>query len=157
MQTAALYQRYFSAIARHARRLLGNSQEAEDVAQDTFLRFIKQSLPENERFRLAWLYRVSANLAVDVLRKRKTVANDLVPAALNFSSGLDSNIQFSQTVAALASRVSKDVLRAGLLLHGNRLTQNETAEILGVSERTIRRWMSEFDAAISTFKRETEL
>ncbi len=149
MQTEALYTRYFPLIARHARRLLGNSAEAKDVAQETFLRFLKSQPSGDERLKLAWLYRVSANLAVDCLRKRRIQHLDDVSLTSAFNSAVDATIELTQTVAALTVSVSQDVLRAGLLIHANRLTQPEAAEIFEVSTRTIRRWMDEFEQAVA--------
>jgi RNA polymerase sigma-70 factor, ECF subfamily len=68
----AMVERYLQRIAGFSQRLLGSATEAEDVAQDTFLKLW------TEASRLAhhakpgtWLYRVAHNLCIDRLRKRR--------------------------------------------------------------------------------------
>ncbi len=59
-------------IYRLALKMLGNSQDAEDILQNTFLKAI-QSLPKFEgRSSLStWLYRIAVNESLMVIRKRK--------------------------------------------------------------------------------------
>lgn len=73
--TAALgefVRRYQQDVLRLAYRLLGNWPDAEDVAQDVFLRVWRGA----ERYRggtniRAWLYRIVVNLVLDESRKRR--------------------------------------------------------------------------------------
>ena len=56
-----------------ATRMLGDRSEAEDVAQETFLRLWRQapSWRRGEARLDTWLYRVALNLCTDRLRKRR--------------------------------------------------------------------------------------
>ena len=54
-------------------RITGNSADADDIVQDTFLRLAEQPPPDLERTPRAWLTRVAVNLARDSLRRRKRV------------------------------------------------------------------------------------
>lgn len=56
----------------HALRVLGDQAEAEDVAQDALMRLwkIAPDWREGEAKVTTWLYRVTANLCTDRLRKR---------------------------------------------------------------------------------------
>lgn len=53
-------------------RMVGNKHEAEDIAQEAFIRaYINiQSYDENRKFS-TWLYRIATNLAIDRMRKKK--------------------------------------------------------------------------------------
>lgn len=53
-------------------RMIGNKHEAEDLAQEAFIRaYINiQSYDENRKFS-TWLYRIATNLAIDRMRKKK--------------------------------------------------------------------------------------
>lgn len=56
-----------------ASRLLGDADEARDIAQESFLRIWKQAASwrsEQARFD-TWLHRVALNLCYDRLRRRK--------------------------------------------------------------------------------------
>ena len=83
---AALVDRHRREIELHCYRMLGSLEEAEDVAQETFLRaWSKLALFRFEgraSFR-AWLYRIATNAALDVLdrRARRVLPADLGPSA----------------------------------------------------------------------------
>ncbi|ATP42162.1 RNA polymerase sigma factor SigW [Solibacillus sp. R5-41] len=53
-------------------RMLGNKQEAEDIAQEAFIRaYINlHSYDQNRKFS-TWLYRIATNLCIDRIRKKK--------------------------------------------------------------------------------------
>ena len=59
-------------VLRTAFRILGNWADAEDVAQEVFLRLHKNGLKfENEAAAGGWLYRVTVNLCVDRTRSQR--------------------------------------------------------------------------------------
>lgn len=64
-----------------ARRMLGSNAEAEDVAQEAFLRLWHQAENwEGGRARIStWLYRVTVNLSIDRLRARREEATEEPP------------------------------------------------------------------------------
>jgi RNA polymerase sigma factor (sigma-70 family) len=63
---AQLYQRYFDRVYDFLARMLRNRTEAEDVAQDTFIRAMNGlgGLQDASRFR-AWLFTIARNLALN--------------------------------------------------------------------------------------------
>ena len=73
-QLLATYQ---GPLIRYAYRMVHNRQVAEDVVQESFLRFVQRPLEYGEpRQRVAWFYRVVHNLCVDWL-KRETKRADI--------------------------------------------------------------------------------
>lgn len=69
---AELYERYFDKIYRYCVFKIGNRAEAEDMAQQVFLKAAKsissfkwRNIPFS-----AWLYRIAHNQIVDYLRKK---------------------------------------------------------------------------------------
>jgi RNA polymerase sigma-70 factor, ECF subfamily len=53
-------------------RMLGNRQEAEDVAQETFLRVYANLDNYDPQYKFStWIYRIASNLSIDAIRKRK--------------------------------------------------------------------------------------
>lgn len=72
-----LVERYQGLVYTLAKRMLGQPQDAEDVAQEAFLRAWK-ALPA---FRMdacfsTWLYRLTVNAATDLMRRRKKEQGD---------------------------------------------------------------------------------
>lgn len=59
-------------IYQHCYRMLGNVHEAEDIAQEAFIRaYINIDSYDEKRKFSTWLYRIATNLTIDRLRKRK--------------------------------------------------------------------------------------
>lgn len=56
-------------LVRYAARLLGDRERAEDVVQDTFMRFMAQNPEAVDGHAVEWLFTVCRNRALDVLRK----------------------------------------------------------------------------------------
>jgi RNA polymerase sigma-70 factor (ECF subfamily) len=71
---AELVELYKDKIYQVAYRLVGNAQEAEDVAQETFLRVYANLGHYDPAYKFStWVYRIATNLSIDLLRKRKLV------------------------------------------------------------------------------------
>ena len=56
-------------LTRYATRLLGDADRAQDVVQDTFVRFMAQSQEAVNGHAVEWLFTVCRHRALDVLRK----------------------------------------------------------------------------------------
>jgi RNA polymerase sigma-70 factor (ECF subfamily) len=69
---ARLVDAYSGPIYRLGLRMLGNPQDAEDVLQNTFLNVLTHISDFEGRSSVAtWLYRIAANEALMLIRKRK--------------------------------------------------------------------------------------
>ena len=81
---AALFQAHKRQVYRRALRLMGNAADAEDVTQEVFIKAMR-SPPLEGREQVAWLYRVTTNHCLDVLRgrgRRRELMDEVVkPAA----------------------------------------------------------------------------
>jgi RNA polymerase sigma-70 factor (ECF subfamily) len=81
----ALFRRVYPSLFRYLHRLTGDTDAADDMAQEAFVRLLGRSLPEDEA-RL-WLFTVATNLFRDRARMAKRrerimAANPWRPAAL---------------------------------------------------------------------------
>ncbi|ADU28457.1 RNA polymerase sigma factor SigW [Evansella cellulosilytica] len=67
-----LVELYKDKVYQIAYRMLGNVHEAQDVAQEAFLRaYVNiESYDTNRKFS-TWLFRIATNLAIDRIRKKK--------------------------------------------------------------------------------------
>lgn len=75
---AKLLQKYRRQVYTLTMRMLGQEQDAEDAAQDAFIRAFQslESCDPNRPF-LRWIYRIGYNLCVDRYRRRRHVTISL--------------------------------------------------------------------------------
>src|SRR5204863_2789322 len=67
-----LVDRHSRTVFRLAFRMTGNEHDAEDVVQESFLRAYKQLGRFESRANFGtWLYRITANCAVDMMRAKQ--------------------------------------------------------------------------------------
>ena len=72
---AVLVERYKDAVQNLAYRMLGNATEAEDVAQETFVRAYTQLATYKSLHKFStWLLSIASHLAIDQLRRRRFLA-----------------------------------------------------------------------------------
>lgn len=65
----ALFLAHYEGVYRLLYRIVGAREDAEDLAQETFLRLTRQRFPAGRVHNVrAWLYRVATNLAYNLLR-----------------------------------------------------------------------------------------
>jgi RNA polymerase sigma-70 factor (ECF subfamily) len=68
-----LVERHSRSVFRLAFRLTGNEHDADEVVQESFIRAHRRLTRFEARSTFStWLYRITANCAVDLLRARKT-------------------------------------------------------------------------------------
>lgn len=67
---ADLYARTSAPLTRYLRRLTGNLAIAEDLLQESYLRFLSQPrIPQDEAHRKNYLFKIGTNLARDHFRR----------------------------------------------------------------------------------------
>ncbi len=71
----ALYQQNQSALLRFLRFRLGDSSEAEDIAQDAYHNLIRSESTERLENPRAYLFQTAANLALNRIRKLRRHTN----------------------------------------------------------------------------------
>jgi RNA polymerase sigma-70 factor (ECF subfamily) len=65
-----LFLEQYARVVGIAHRVLGDTHEAEDVAQEVFSSFYRQHKPDAP-YAAAWLYRAAAHTALNVVRGRR--------------------------------------------------------------------------------------
>ncbi len=156
MNLEEAYQAYFPRILEKCRRMLPNLGDAEDVAQETFVRLWQARLQDAQPQRvMAWVYRTSTYLAIDRLRRRRTAAEVPCEEALQriaTAVPLEREVAERDALAQLVGQLPADELEAVFLHRLDRLTQPELAEVLQVSERTVRRLLSRFEQRLEALR-----
>lgn len=107
-------------MRRIAYRMLGDATEAEDVAQEAFLRLWQHAARWRDTGSGigAWLCRVTTNLCLDRLRRRRTVSDEGVPERADEAPNADALIEEDQARAAVVRCIDalSDRQRAAIVL-----------------------------------------
>lgn len=111
---AELVRRYHRKVSGYCLFMLKNHSEAEEAAQDVFVKAYRSlgKFKGNSAF-ATWLYRITANHCLDILRKR-TRHKTLSLEALMEAGGDNINSLFSAPDKAAAGMENKDL--AGKIL-----------------------------------------
>ena len=130
-------------IARFAERFLGNASEAEDVAQETFLKlwtaaasFTPQAKPST------WLFRIAHNLCIDRYRKRRDEGPLDQHAGADRPSGLFARKQTSEAVQRALAELPDRQRAAITLVHYEGMAAQEAAGVLEVSVEALESLLS---------------
>ena len=131
-----LFRTYHPALVRYLTRRLGDRDWAEEVAQETFLRALRQDRLTSER---SWIFAVATNLVRDEARKEERRRRHLTLLAAEErerESEMPTPTVERMQEAALARR-AVDALaerdRLALLMREEGLSYPEIAEALGLS------------------------
>jgi len=131
-------------VLRTAFRILGNWADAEDVAQEVFLRLHRNGLAfANDAAAGGWLYRVTVNLCLD--RTRSVRPSQELPELVSKERSGEAAVLLEEKkerlMTALAMLPPKE--RAAVVLREiEGLSTAEVAEVLGSSEVTVRSQIS---------------
>lgn len=149
---AALVSDHEKTVLRTAWRLVGNAEDARDIAQEVFLR-LHHNLGrlDPERGLGAWLYRVTVNLALTALRRRKRRPESSREGSQLSAAGTTGKPeQERRSDAADARRLLAPVLeklsdkeRAAVILRDlEGLDMKDVARALGCRQVTVRSYLS---------------
>jgi RNA polymerase sigma-70 factor (ECF subfamily) len=136
-----LYGRYAPLVYSCAHRILGREADAWDAVQEVFSRLLES----NTRFRgearpMTYLYRATTNVCLNLLRARclREPTNASEPSALE-PSAEPGEVEARDFIRALATQLSERACQVAILYYLDRLTQDELADVLGLSRKTIQR------------------
>jgi RNA polymerase sigma-70 factor, ECF subfamily len=138
----SIFHTYYGRVFALAYRLVGSAQEAEDIAQEAFLRLYLRPLPSGREHNVAgWLLTVAANLGYNRLRsgrRRQERENRLASTA-----GQAEDPDEAVVTADVADRVRKTLSRLPerqaqiLLLRHSGLSYAEVATAMKVAPGSV--------------------
>lgn len=138
----ALTVRHTPRVLGHAYRILGDRAEAEDVTQEALLRLwrIAPEWRAGEAKVSTWLYRVTANLCTDRLRRRRTTGLDEMPEMVDEGPAVDQTMQQqarSEALQAALMLLPERQRQAVVLRHIEGLGTPEIGTIMDLGPRAV--------------------
>jgi RNA polymerase sigma-70 factor (ECF subfamily) len=141
-------------VLRTAYRLLGRVEDAQDAAQEVFLRLLK-NLHRIEGDPQAWLYRVTVNICNDRYRRRPLVMEldtEFLDSAPNPERALEIEERKRLLMDGLQTLPERE--RAAVVLRDiEDLSTREVAAILSVEEVTVRSHISSARVKLAKYVR----
>ena len=136
-----LFERYAPVVHRRARAIVGRDADAWDVVQEVFEKMLTQAQTFRAEARpMTWVYRITTNVALNHLRSRglrEPGHDDAVSSEASHDT--QSFYEARETVRRLQSTLDERELAVVALLVFDGLTQEEIADTLGLSRKTIGR------------------
>lgn len=138
-----LMRRYKRPIVNFVYRLLGNAEDADDIAQEVFVR-VYQNLdtyrPETKFS--TWLFALARNAAIDRLRWRARHPTEPIEsapqvAALSATADEASAREIGEQIAAAVAKLPEDQRTALVLAEYQGLSYAEIAGVMHCSERSV--------------------
>ncbi len=132
-----LLQQNLPVIHQYANRMLDNSAEAADVAQEVFIRFWRKSKTfDPKKAKLStWLHQIAHNLCMDYFRKQSRLTeleNREEPTSALLENDLDQE-QRTEYMKLLISNLPERQRSALILCHYQGLSNKQAATILDIS------------------------
>jgi RNA polymerase sigma factor (sigma-70 family) len=145
----ATFKRYYPLVYQLAYRCIGERDEAEDIAQEVFLRFYRvppHATSEGEQ--RAWLCRIATNLSLNALRTRQRRTHHEEQAGeikrLEMSGDASHSNPEQQVLAAEQAAIARTILaemperqQSYLLLRSVGLSYSEIAQATGVAPASV--------------------
>ncbi len=154
-----LYERFRERVYNVALRVVGNADEASDVLQDVFLLLFRKIHRFREHaFFASWVYRITVNVSLDHLRRRRRAPLPVATEAL--LDGAQDADDLSSPERRLAGRDLQAHIRAALgnlsprlrivivLRYLEGLAYGDIGEILDCSVGTVKSRLNRAHAAM---------
>ena len=130
-----LVREHYPRVLKFLRHLTGSATDAEDLAQQTFLK-AKEALPQfrGECSLSTWFHRIAYHEFTRLLRDRREFARPLPERGIDDSHRSEDAIVLDSALASLPD----EMRMAFLLREVQGLSARETAEVLDIPEGTVR-------------------
>ncbi|NMO15436.1 RNA polymerase sigma factor [Pyxidicoccus fallax] len=141
----ALYRTYGPTLYARCRQILGDDAAAADAAQETFLRLHRhlERAPDASQA-LAYIYRIATNYCLNQIRDGRRRA--LPVAELPEHPGTDTErlLEDRDLARRLIASAPPQMAEVAWLHLADGLTQDEVAQVLGISRRTVVNRLADF-------------
>jgi RNA polymerase sigma-70 factor (ECF subfamily) len=143
-EIAEVYRRHITMVRARARRLLGSAAAAEDVAQDTFMKYLEhRKRGALEQTTATFLYCIATNLSLNRLRderRQRELLSDQGKPDEGSTPTMDARVDVSRILA----QVDDEEAQIAAYYYVDGLEQEEIAQLLDMQRRTVGRRLERF-------------
>lgn len=135
-----LVDRYQKRLFNVALRMLDNAQDAEDVTQTVFFNAFTKLRTYDPRYRFfSWIYRMTVNESLNVIKRRKrTVTLEDEAAIPAPGAAPDHGTEVQDRVGRALMRLSPDDRAVVVLKHFVSFSYEEIADVLEIPVKTVK-------------------
>ncbi len=138
MSVETAIARFSTDVFRLAYTRTGNRNDAEDITQDTFIKYMKETKPfKDENHVKAWLLRVAINSSKNLVGSAWHRKNTSIDVANQMSTMLEEKSEVYYAVLRLPEKYRTVVH----LYYYEGYSVEEIAEILTAKESTVKSWL----------------
>jgi RNA polymerase sigma-70 factor (ECF subfamily) len=152
------YRRYGPALLRKARRLLRNEADASDMVQSLFLELLADGeIPQD----LPYLYRALTYRCLNLLRDAKNRGRLLARENPSLRGPVriapDAYVLGLDALLKLSTQVESAVMETLVYRFVDEMGQEEIAEVMGVSRKTVQNRLARATEALHSLAGEREV
>lgn len=123
----------YDKIYRYCYMRTRNQQTAEDITQETFLRFIETEDYQEMGRRLPYLYTIARNLCIDFYRRREPASLETVADGLLLSQDMADGILLRLNLQQALMELLPEEQELIFLRYVNELSVGQISRIMGIS------------------------
>ena len=155
-----LYRRFGPLVYRRCKKFLIDNEMARDATQEVFVRAMRHATRLiADRECLPWLYRVTTNLCLNVIREESKITRLPLSewdGAEERGDIIESRCEARETIARLLAELGDTNAQIALYAHWDRMNQEEIAAVMGLSRRTVGKRIKQIFNAADRFLRQDE-
>jgi RNA polymerase sigma-70 factor, ECF subfamily len=144
-----LYVRFGPMVLRRSRRLLGDETAARDAMQEVFVRALRTVGGfRSDASPATWLYRIATNYCLNLLRDEARRAQLWSRYGAVVTSVVQAPGEARVHISQILSAVRPELQEIAFYHFIDELKQEEIADLLGVSRRTVGNRLDELRTAV---------
>lgn len=130
---------------RRARAILGDDEDARDVMQEVFVRVLSaDSEFRGEAPVLHWIYRITTNLSLDRLRRRKTWPTVQDPDAVLGLLAETSDAVDRRAILQVLAHFDAETQQIAVHYYLDALRLEDVAAVVGLARKTVSKRLEHF-------------
>jgi RNA polymerase sigma-70 factor (ECF subfamily) len=142
-----LFREHNDSLLRFLRTRLRSDADAREAAQEAYVRLLQLDQTDQPSFLRAYLFKIAANVATDMLRRRNvrarhTPADDTDPNDFVGQEQVLADRQQMQLVQEAIDELPPRCRQAFLLKRDDEMATLQIGELLGVSDRMVRLYLA---------------